>query len=83
MKKRTECYVCNPIALELYCPLNEEHEITWSEYEEHIWCYDCVKDIKYEPGGAGPIPVEISKLLGIDYRKYNVATGEIIQGSGL
>jgi hypothetical protein len=48
MKKLTECYVCNPIALELYCPVDPEHKITWSEYEEHIWCYDCVKDIKYE-----------------------------------
>jgi len=83
MKKRTECYVCNPIFLELHCPVNEEHKIAWSEYEEHIWCYDCNKDIKYESVGAGPIPAEISKLLGIDYRKYNLETGEIIEGSGL
>lgn len=82
MKKRTECYVCNPVDLELFCPEDENHKITWSEYEEHIWCYDCNKDIKYESGGAGPIPVQISKLLGIDYRKYNIETGDIIEGTG-
>jgi len=83
MKKRTECYVCNPIHLDLFCPVNPEHKITWSEYEEHIWCYDCEKDHYYKPGFAGPIPVGVSKLLGIDYRKYNVKTGEIIEGSEL
>jgi len=83
MKKRTECYVCNPNDLELYCPNNNVHKITWSEWEEHIWCFECEKDIKYERGGAGPIPKEVSKLLGIDYRKYNIKTGEIIEGSGL
>jgi len=83
MKKRTECYVCNPQALDLFCPNDPDHKITWSEYEEHIWCYDCNEDIKYEPGFAGPIPVEASKLLGIDYRKYNIKTGKIIEGTGL
>lgn len=27
------------------CPYNEKHIIWWSEYEWHIWCYDCQKDI--------------------------------------
>ena len=78
MKKRTECYICNPVDLELHCPNNENHKITWSEYEHHIWCYDCNKDIKYKPGLAGPIPIKLAKMLGIDYRKYNIKTGKII-----
>jgi len=82
MKKRTECYVCNPNDLELFCPNDPDHKITWSEYEEHIWCYECEKDIKYGPGGAGPIPVEISKLLGLDFRKYDIDSGDIIKGTG-
>lgn len=79
MKKRKDCYICNPIYLELFCPINHEHKITWSEFEEHIWCYECEKDIKYEPGYAGPIPVEVAKMLGVDYRKYNIKTGKIIE----
>ncbi|HEC63900.1 MAG TPA: hypothetical protein ENI23_01250 [bacterium] len=77
MKRRTECYICNPVALDLCCPVNEHHPITWSEYEKHIWCYVCKKDIKYDSIGAGPIPIGVSKLLGIDYRKYNIKTGKI------
>ena len=79
LKKRKVCYICNPKDLDLFCPKNEKHKITWSEYEQHIWCYDCQQDIGYEPGFSGPIPVEIAKMLGIDYRKYNIKTGKIIK----
>ncbi len=49
-KKRTVCYICGPDAFVLVCPNDQKHKITWSEYEQHIWCYDCKKDIEYEPG---------------------------------
>jgi len=26
------------------CPVDPAHDITWSEFNEHIWCYDCQKD---------------------------------------
>lgn len=81
MKKRETCYVCNPVFLELFCPNDNNHRITWSEYENHIWCYDCEKDIEYEPGYAGPILIETAKLLGIDYRKYDIKTGKIIESN--
>jgi len=77
-KKRKICYICNPIYLDLFCPNDPGHKITWSEYEQHIWCYDCEKDIKYEPGGT-IVPWELSKMMGIDFRKYNIKTGEIIE----
>jgi ribosomal protein S27E len=80
MKKRTECYVCSPVELELVCPKCQKTNITWSEFEEHIWCYDCKDDIKYEKGGAGPIPIQTAVLMGIDYRKYNLKTGKIVPG---
>jgi hypothetical protein len=78
-KKRKECYICNPIYFELSCPINSEHKITWSEWEKHIWCYDCKKDFKYKQEWYGPVPIQVAKILGIDYRKYNIKTGEIIE----
>ena len=26
------------------CPKNSKHRITYSEFRDHIWCYDCKKD---------------------------------------
>src|SRR4030043_400158 len=26
------------------CPIDAIHEITWSEFQQHIWCYECRKD---------------------------------------
>lgn len=77
-EKRTECYVCNPVYLELVCPKCNGTNIEWSEFEQHIWCNNCKDDIEYEKGGAGPIPIKTAVLLGIDYRKYNIETGNII-----
>jgi len=33
-----------PIELGWVCPIDEHHETTWSEFVDHIWCYDCQKD---------------------------------------
>jgi ribosomal protein S27E len=77
-EKRTECYCCQPYYLELHCPKCGGDNITWSEWEQHIWCYDCLDDIEYPKGVAGPIPIQAAALMGVDYRKYNVETGEIV-----
>ena len=78
MNKRETCYVCGPENFDLKCPNNPDHKITWSEYEQHIWCYDCKKDIKYEPCVV-IVPWNVARIIGIDYRQYNVKTGEIIE----
>ena len=78
MNKREVCYICHPHYLDLYCPNNPDHKITWSEYEQHIWCYDCNKDIEY-PRGVTIIALGLAKIIGIDYREYNIKTGEIIE----
>lgn len=33
-----------PEELGYACPYNPKHSITWSEYQAHIWCYDCKRD---------------------------------------
>jgi hypothetical protein len=34
----------SPIELGWICLIDEHHETTWSEYQSHLWCYDCQKD---------------------------------------
>jgi len=36
--------IFQPMELGWVCPVDESHEITWSEFSSHIWCYDCQKD---------------------------------------
>jgi len=76
-KRRKTCYICSPVYLDLLCPNDPEHKITWSEWEKHIWCYGCKKDIEYKPGGA-IIPMQVAKMIGVDFRRYNIKTGEVI-----
>lgn len=26
------------------CPINKKHLLTFSEFNEHLWCYNCEKD---------------------------------------
>ena len=33
-----------PAELGWVCPINPSHEITWSEFSAHLWCYDCLMD---------------------------------------
>ncbi len=76
--KRETCYICHPGNFDLFCPANSEHKITWSEYEQHIWCYDCEEDIEYPKGGT-IVSLGLAKMMGIDYRKYNIKTGDVIE----
>jgi hypothetical protein len=75
--KRTSCYCQKPTVYEVSCDLCGGSNITWSEYEHMIWCYDCKKDT---PGNGGifdgPIPVNLSKMMGISFDKIEIATGD-------
>jgi len=60
MNKREWVYCHQPTAYEISCDKCNGSNITWSEYEKMIWCYDC--EIDTEGNGGifnGPI------LLGV------------------
>ena len=64
-----------PQAYEISCDICGGNNIVWSEFEGHIYCYDCKKDT---PGNGGifdgPIPLEVSKILGISFDRINLKT---------
>ena len=79
---RTHCYCQQPYIYDIECPLCGKRNITWSEFEYHIWCYDCEKDIwiprRYAGIFGGPIPIEVSKMMGISFDRINLKTQEIV-----
>ena len=78
MCRRTWCYVMNPAAYDITCDKCGGSHITWSEYEEMIWCYDCKIDTKGDPGiFDGPIPYQLTALLGITFDRINLDTDSL------
>lgn len=85
--KRTHIYVQHPDVYDIICPNKNEdnfdHKIDWSDLENHIWCYECNDDIFLPDDKAGifsgPIPVGISKMLGISFDRINIETKEIVK----
>jgi len=78
MIKRIDCYVCSPVSMDLVCPKCKGVNIAWSEWEKHIWCYDCNLDVEYKSSGFGPVPMEMASMLGLDLRRYNIESGDIV-----
>jgi len=78
-KRRTWHYILKPYQFEIECPKCKGHNIEWSEYEKHIWCYDCNEDLIPEHHGVldGPIPVHCAYLLGLNFDRFNMITNKI------
>lgn len=77
MKKRTWCYAMKPTAYEISCDICGGHNITWSEYEKRIWCYDCQKDTLGNEGiFDGPIPINVCQILGFSLDRVDIKTGK-------
>lgn len=36
--------IFEPMGLGWVCPFDPGHDITWSGFNMHIWCYECDKD---------------------------------------
>ena len=86
MKKRKWCYILPPTFYDMRCDKCWSGEledgtgtnITWSEYEHMIWCYDCEIDTKGFGGiFDGPIPIQASRMLGITFDRFNLETEQI------
>jgi len=73
LKKRTSCYIQNPVNYEIACDKCNGTNIEWSEYEGLIWCQDCKIDTPGTKGiFDGPIPLEVCKVLGISFDRYDI-----------
>jgi len=71
MKRRTWIYIQNPVSYEFSCDRCEGKNITWSEYEGCIWCFDCKIDTRGNEGiFGGPIPLEVSEMLGVRFDRF-------------
>jgi hypothetical protein len=82
MDKRKWCYILPPYIFEMKCPKCKGINITWSEYEHHIWCYDCEqdlnpKDTEYAGIFSGPVPVNVSYILGLHFDRINFETNKV------
>ncbi len=77
-KLRAWCYVQQPTAYEISCDKCGGSNITWSEFEHMIWCFDCKIDT-CGTGGIfdGPIPLEVSKMFGISFDRIDLKTRKI------
>lgn len=80
MKKRKWVYAMLPTAYEIHCDRCGGNNITWSEFEKLIWCFDCRINT---PGTGGifdgPIPLEVAKMLGVTFDKIDLKTKKLLK----
>ena len=77
--KRTWVYVQRPKEYGISGCVCGNADPDWSEFRGHVWCGVCQKDFIPESGGIfdGPVPVNACALMGIDLRRFSIATGQI------
>ena len=79
LEKRTWCYVQPPSAYEISPCSCGNANTQWSEWQYRLWCDKCEKDFIPDHGGLfdGPIAVEVCRMLGISFDRFNLETNEI------
>ena len=64
------------------CPKcgSNSNNLEWSEFVNHLWCNKCLIDFIPDFWGIfdGPIPYNLSKMLGISFDRIEIATGKLI-----
>ena len=77
-EKRIWCYIQKPNEHDIQCPECKGVNLEWSEFESHIWCYDCEEDYSnYISVLSGPYAVMAGHLLGIRLDRINLETKQI------
>lgn len=61
--KRKMAWVYPPLRYGMFCDKCRGVNITWSEYEQRIWCYDCKIDTEGEGWPLDLAPFEASKMM--------------------
>ena len=80
MKKREWCYAQHPYVYDIECDKCAGTNITWSEYEKMIWCFDCEIDTLGTSGiFDGPIPVGLCEDLGIKFDRIRLSDNKLIK----
>jgi len=80
LKKREWVYVHKPVAYEMHCDKCDGINITWSEYEGMIWCYDCQIDTKGTGGMLdGPVPIHLLSIFGLSLDRICLKTKRILR----
>ena len=78
--KREWCYYQKPAVYEISCDLCGGDNTTWSEYQGHIWCFDCVRDTRGTGGVfGGPIPLGACELMGIRFDRIRLSDGKLLR----
>jgi hypothetical protein len=78
MRKRKWYYVLKPQEYEMTCDKCGGSNITWSEFEHMIWCYDCGIDTSGIDGiFGGPIGWGVAQMLGISFARYYIKENKI------
>ncbi len=76
--RRKYIFVNHPTQYEIRCDKCNGINIWWSEFDHHIWCYDCEVDTPGFPGiFDGPIPFNALKMLGLSLDRINLETQQI------
>ena len=75
LNKRKWHYILPPQAFDCTCEKCGGRNLEWSEYEHHIWCYDC--EIDFDPQDSinagifsGPIPIQTTAMFGTSFDRY-------------
>lgn len=78
LEKRTWHYLRQPSHFEMAPCSCGNAETQWSEFAKHLWCAKCEKDFIPEHDGlfSGPILANVDTLLGIDFDRFNIETGQ-------